>query len=103
MLDPEGVADITKLIIELKEVYHKTIITITHDLDLAALSDRVIVMKSGEIIGQGSPREVFDHESILASSNLDIPFNLKLYKDIKKDSLLSKNERLVDALWKLNF
>jgi energy-coupling factor transport system ATP-binding protein len=103
MLDPEGVAEITKLIVELKEKYHKTIITITHDLDLAALSDRVIVMKSGKIIGMGTPKEIFDSVDVLRSSNLDIPFNLKLYKDVKNDPVLSKNERLVEALWKLNF
>ena len=103
MLDPEGVAEITKLIVELKEKYHKTIITITHDLDLAALSDRVIVMKSGKIIGMGTLKEIFDSVDVLRSSNLDIPFNLKLYKDVKNDPVLSKNERLVEALWKLNF
>ncbi len=103
MLDPEGVSDITNLIKELKDKYHKTIITVTHDLDLAGLSDRVIVMKDGNIIGNGRPREIFEDEEILQSSNLDMPFNLKLYKDILKDETLSKNKRLVDALCKLNF
>ncbi len=103
MLDPEGVTDITNLIKELKDKYHKTIITVTHDLDLAGLSDRVIVMKDGNIIGNGRPREIFEDEEILQSSNLDMPFNLKLYKDILKDEKLSKNKRLVDALCKLNF
>lgn len=35
MLDPEGVEEISDLIVELKQKYHKTVITITHDLDLA--------------------------------------------------------------------
>lgn len=103
MLDPEGVEDITALVKELKDKYHKTIITITHDLDLAGLSDRVIVMKDGNIIGEGKPKEIFEDENILQSSNLDMPFNLKLYKDILKDEKLSKCERLVDVLCKLNF
>ena len=102
MLDPEGVKDITALICELKEKYHKTIITITHDLNLAALSDKVIVLKDGLIIGEGKPLDIFKDESILKESRLDMPFNLKLYKTVKEDSELSKNERLVDALWKLN-
>lgn len=102
MLDPEGVKDITNLIIELKEKYHKTIITITHDLDLAALSDRIIVLKDGNIIGEGKPLDIFKDENILKSSHLDMPFNLKLYKDISQDSKLGKCERLVNALWKLN-
>lgn len=103
MLDPEGVEDITNLIKELKEKYHKTIITITHDLNLASLSDRVIVMKDGNIIGEGTPKEVFEHETMLFSSNLEMPFNLHLYKEVLKDEKLSKEKGLVDALWKLNF
>ena len=102
MLDPEGVEDITALIKELKDVYHKTIITITHDLDLAALSDRIIVLKDGVIIGEGKPLDVFKDENMLKSSHLDMPFNLKLYKDVVEDPVLGKNERLVNALWKLN-
>ncbi len=103
MLDPEGVRDITNLIKELKDKYHKTIITITHDLNLAALSDRVIVLKEGKIIKEGKPMDVFMDSEILESSNLDMPFNLKLYKMVENDEKLSKNKALVDALWKLNF
>jgi energy-coupling factor transport system ATP-binding protein len=103
MLDPEGVEDITNLIKELKEKYHKTIITITHYLNLASLSDRVIVMEDGNIIGEGTPKQVFEHETMLFSSNLEMPFNLHLYKEVLKDEKLSKEKGLVDALWKLNF
>ncbi len=102
MLDPEGVKDITNLICDLKNKYHKTIITITHDLNLAALSDRVIVLKDGLIIGEGKPLDIFKDESILKQSRLDMPFNLKLYKTVKENEKLNKNERLLDTLWKLN-
>lgn len=102
MLDPEGVKDITNLICDLKNKYHKTIITITHDLDLAALSDRVIVLKDGLIIGEGKPLDIFKDEDILKQSRLDMPFNLKLYKTVKENEKLNKNERLLETLWKLN-
>ncbi len=103
MLDPQGTRDIINLIKELKDTYHKTIITITHDLDLAKLSDRIIVMKEGNIIANDVPSKIFEQDEMLKSSNLDIPFNLRLYKEVKEDEMLSKNERLVDVLWKLNF
>lgn len=103
MLDPQGTRDIIKLIKELKDTYHKTIITITHDLDLAKLSDRIIVMKEGNIIANDVPSKIFEQDEMLKSSNLDIPFNLRFYKEVKEDEMLSKNERLVDVLWKLNF
>lgn len=98
MLDPEGVKDITNLIKELKNNYHKTIITITHDLDLASLSDRVLVMKDGVLIAEGKPEEIFSDRELLLSSNLDMPFGLRVYHEAKK-SKLSENTKLMEALW----
>lgn len=102
MLDPQGTKDITQLIISLKEKYQKTIITITHDLNFAALSDRIIVLKDGEIIANDKPANIFEQQSLLESSNLDIPFNLKLYKMALADETLVKNKNLMELLWKLS-
>ena len=99
MLDPEGCEDITKLIVELKEKYHKTIITITHDLTLAALSDHVIVLKEGKIIKEGKPVEVFEERELLKSSNLDMPFSLRFYHEAMAEKKLSEDKRLMEALW----
>ena len=103
MLDPEGTREIIALIKELKDTYHKTIITITHDLNLARLSDRIIVLKEGNIIANDKPEVIFENEELLKSSKLDMPFNLKLYKEVSKDEKLKNNRKLVDSLWKLNF
>lgn len=73
MLDPQGTREIIALIKELKEKYHKTIITITHDLDLARLSDRIIVMKEGNIIADDVPGKIFEQSDLLKSSKLDMP------------------------------
>lgn len=103
MLDPQGTKEIIALIKELKEKYHKTIITITHDLDLARLSDRIIVMKEGNIIADDVPGKIFEQSDLLKSSKLDMPFNLKLYKEVEANSKLNSNKELMEALWKLNF
>lgn len=103
MLDPQGTREIIALIRELKEKYHKTIITITHDLDLARLSDRIIVMKEGNIIANDVPGKIFEQSELLKSSKLDIPFNLKLYKEVEANPKLNCNKELMEALWKLNF
>lgn len=103
MLDPQGTREIVALIKELKEKYHKTIITITHDLDLARLSDRIIVMKEGNIIADDVPGKIFEQSDLLKSSKLDMPFNLKLYKEVEANSKLNSNKELMEALWKLNF
>ena len=102
MLDPEGVNSVVELFRELKDVYHKTMITITHDLDIASLSDRIIVLKEGQIVLEGQPDEVFNHEELLKDAYLDIPFNLKLYNQVKNDQELSQNEGLVKALWEFS-
>lgn len=102
MLDPEGVNSVVELFKELKNKYHKTMITITHDLDIAALSDRIIVLKEGSIILEGTPSEVFQEEDKLHEAYLDIPFNLRLFNEVKKDPVLKNKEGLVDLLWELN-
>ncbi len=99
MLDPEGCTEIIELIKELKEKYHKTIITITHDLSLANLSDHIIVLKDGKIIKEGTPNEVFMERELLQSSNLDMPFGLRFYHEAKGISCLQKDEKLMEVLW----
>lgn len=103
MLDPEGVVEITKLICELKEKYHKTLITITHDLDLAMRSDKIVVLREGKIIKEGLPLEIFKERDILLSSNLDMPFSQKAYYLASQNEKLNNNKELMDALWEYHF
>ena len=55
MLDPDGVKDVIALIEHLRKNTNKTIITITHDLDLARKSDKILVFKNGQITASGTP------------------------------------------------
>ncbi|MFV5772403.1 ATP-binding cassette domain-containing protein, partial [Pediococcus acidilactici] len=48
MLDPEGRLELIQMIKEIRDQYNMTVISITHDLDEVALSDRVLVMKRGK-------------------------------------------------------
>jgi energy-coupling factor transport system ATP-binding protein len=100
MLDPEGTQEIIDLIKYLNQSLGKTIITITHDLSFAALSDRLIVLKDGEVLIEGTPKEVFQEETKLKSSHLELPFGLQLYNDLLKDS--NVNPSLLEALWAFN-
>ena len=99
MLDPEGISEITKLIVELKEKYHKTIIMITHDLALANKSDYILVLKNGQIIEEGIPEDVFQKREVLKSSNLDVPFSLRFYLEALNHEKLNQNKKLMEALW----
>src|SRR3989339_2258868 len=100
MLDPEGTREIVELIKYLNKTLNKTIITITHDLSFAGLRDRLIVLKDGEVILEGTPRDVFKHEELLKSSHLELPFGLALYNDLAKDP--KTDPKLLEALWAFN-
>ena len=101
MLDPDGVRDVINLIKELRMNTNKTIITITHDLELARKSDEVFVFKKGQITASGKPEDIFKMENILTDSNLQIPLELQLYKEVCDDEILKKDKQLIEALWQL--
>ena len=100
MLDPQGTKDITNLIRKVNKEMNKTVITITHDLALANKSNHIFVLKDGELILEGSPKEVFKEEALLRSSHLEIPITLSVYNEISKDKDVDK--KLVEALWEFN-
>lgn len=99
MLDPKGTEEIVDLIKLLNKEHKKTIITITHDLEFANLSDELVVMRQGEIILKGTPEEVFKEEELLKSSNLELPLALKLQNDLKHHNFKNK-DKIMEALWK---
>lgn len=100
MLDPKGTKDIIDLIKKVNTEMNKTVITITHDLSLANMSDYIFVFKDGELILEGSNEKVFKEEELLKSSNLEIPITLSVYNELSRDQNVDK--KLVDALWELS-
>ena len=100
MLDPEGVNEITSLIESLKG--EKTIITITHDLDLAKKSDRVLVLNDGHLVSDDTPEETFKKIDLLNKAKLDIPFNLKVYNEALNNGKINNKKELMDVLWELS-
>lgn len=74
MLDPEGRLELIQMIKEIRDQYNMTVISITHDLDEVALSDRVLVMKRGKVESSSTPRELFARGEELLTLGLDIPF-----------------------------
>ena len=83
-LDPEGKKELLKLLKTLNEEYHKTIILITHDMDIVGeISKRVLVLKQGEIVFDGDKNTLFSDEELLKESSLDYPNTIKVLKEIK--------------------
>jgi len=105
MLDPEGRLDLIQTVKKIKDGNQLTVISITHDLDEIALSDRVLVMKEGQVESTATPRELFSRED-LEELGLDQPF-VNLVKTALRqsgfslpDSYLTEKE-LQDQLWAL--
>ena len=83
MLDPTGRSENMRVIHEIKDKYHLTVLSITHDLDEAASSDRILVMRAGEIIKEAAPSELFATSEDMVEIGLDVPFSSNLMKDLR--------------------
>ncbi len=103
MLDPDGRQELLGTIQKIRKQFDMTIISITHDLDEVALSDRVIVMKSGEIESISTPRELFSRGNDLVALGLDLPFTVRLQESLRDIGWKPKEYRteteLEDDLW----
>ena len=93
MLDPEGVEDIRKLIFDMKkEDKDLTFISITHDIEEAYYSDRVIILNKGKLFKDGKPEEIFSDSESLIKIGLDIPFVIKVKNSLKENGISIPNE-----------
>lgn len=100
MLDPKGKKEINELIKELHKKSNLTIISITHDIEEVTKSDHVIVLNDGEVLMQGKPKLVLGKEKDLLEANLDIPFALKLIKQLKSDGIKVKKDITIEGVVK---
>lgn len=73
MLDPRGRREVMETIKRFHREKGMTIVLITHYMDEAVQADRVVVMEEGEILRDGSPREIFSQVEFLREHQLDIP------------------------------
>jgi energy-coupling factor transport system ATP-binding protein len=83
-LDPKGRKDLMQIFNSLHQTYHKTIILISHDMDLVSeYAKRVIVLKDGCIVYDGKKEDLFEHPSF-ETFHLDMPTSLKILKHLNK-------------------
>ena len=105
MLDPEGRRELIQTVQEIRKGYQMTVVSITHDLEEVAMSDRVLVMKKGQVESTSSPRELFSRAD-LDQIGLDDPFTNQLRESLREtdyqlpDGYLTEGE-LEDKLWEL--
>lgn len=106
MLDPQGRHEVLATVKAIKEEENLTVISITHDIDEAASANRILVMKNGQLIREGTPQEIFSFGDELIEMGLDLPFPEKLKSALKKRNIdvpkdYLTEEGMVDWLWTL--
>lgn len=87
MLDPNGRIEVMNTIKRLNQVEEKTIILITHYMDEAVEADRVLVMSQGEILMEGTPKEVFSQVEKIKELGLDVPQVTELAYELRKEGI----------------
>ena len=103
MLDPEGRLELIQTVKKIKDRHGMTVISITHDLDEVALSDRVLVMKEGQVESTSTPSELFSRVD-LEDLGLDEPFTNQvkatlLDSDFQLPECYLTEKELQDYLW----
>ena len=106
MLDPKGRNEINALVHQLNKDKYMTIVSITHDIEEAALSDYVILLSDGHIVDEGRPEEVLMKKEEIESLALDIPFAYKISHGLQKMGISIAEqidrEKLVNELCRLH-
>ena len=106
MLDPKGRQDVIELMRRLNTEFGITVVSITHDLEEAALADRIVVLNKGKVLREGTPGDVFSNSAQLHSIGLDLPFAVKMRDALRKEQVqiasgTFREEELVEAIWSL--
>lgn len=103
MLDPKGRLEVLETIHRLNKEEGITIVIITHFMEEAVTADRVVVMKNGVKLQEGTPREIFIQVDTLKDLGLDVPVAAEvasklIQKGVDIPNDIITNDELGDAL-----
>ena len=105
MLDPMGRKEVLKTVQKLRKQKQVTVILITHYMEEAAEADRVLVLREGKIMLDGTPEEVLTQDTELRKLNLDITFATQLSRLLQDKGIdiptFVDREPLKEAIWLL--
>ena len=88
-LDPQGAIKIMNLLSELN-MEGITIVISTHDVDLVSkYVNKIFVMADGEIIDEGTPKEIFSNEDLIEKANLKLPIISELFKALNDENQIN--------------
>ena len=103
MLDPNGRKEVLEAVSDLNRQEGVTVILITHYMEEVVRADKVYVMDSGEVVMQGTPKEIFSQVEKLKEYRLDVPQVTLLAHELHKAGVdipegILTTEELVNAL-----
>ena len=82
-LDNNSKKRLMKLLKKLKTMYSKTIIIVTHDVDmLYEIVDNVVVLNEGKVVKEGNKLSVFSNVELLDQNNTPVPSVVRTEKII---------------------
>ncbi len=88
-LDPKGKIELMELLVDIQEKTHKTIIMISHDMNIVAkYATRVVVLNHGNLVFDGSKRKLFSDVEMLHKFNLDLPECAKIALELKNKGFI---------------
>jgi len=96
MLDPVGRKEVLETVHRLNKEEGITIVYITHFMEEAVTSDRVVVMKNGKLLHDGTPREIFSQVPMLKELGLDVPVAAEVAAKLRLDGVSLSNEIITE-------
>jgi cobalt/nickel transport system ATP-binding protein len=87
-LDPGGALRLIRLINDMNRYMGITTIIATHEVDIVPLlADRVCIMSSGKIIGDGTPAEIFSTDEMIRKTHLRLPIVAQLMEMLQEEGV----------------
>ena len=101
MIDAKGKREIFNVIKQMRvDNPNLTIISITHEVEEAFLSDKVVVMDGGKIVFTGTPEEVFSNREVRNKYKLQAPFLIELKEVLLENGFDVDNYESVEEVTK---
>ena len=103
-LDPKGRLEMMEMFYKLNKEQNMTIVLVTHQMnDVSDYADHVIVIEAGNVVKEGSPKEVFSDGSWLLEKQLGVPTTLAFVEKLKEkgwstDKMPLTLDELADAI-----
>lgn len=96
-LDPKGKREFLELLQRLHNDFVKTVIIVSHDMNLVSeYCTSAAVFSGGEILATGTPKEIFSNAKLIKDSGLDLPLTAHLTERLKERGVKVDSDFTVD-------